>query len=216
MKASINNKAKVRREKIINAARELFFQRGYKDTAIASIAKLANYSKWSVYLDFKSKDDLFISICAEGLEILCDELRKIKNEKLPYEKYLIKANQVFFKFSEEHQEYFRMNYKEASPEILANCTDAIRKRTAELEQACIEIPVDFVKKGIQEKAIPPMDPKEAALIFVAASTGVLLLSITGNQTLIQEKDIEALIFKALKSVKDGFQFQANEYYQNTD
>lgn len=209
-----NNKAKIRREKIINAARELFFKNGYKGTAIAAIAKLADYSKRSVYLDFKTKDDLFITICMEGLEILRQIFERIESDYLDYEDYLTNVISSFVDFSKEHREYFRMNYKEASPDILANCEPVIRQKVAELERACMEAPINFVKKGIEEKAIPPMEPYEAAMAFTAASSGVLLLAITGNQTLIQAKDVDKLVDVAIRSVKDGFRYQANEFYQN--
>lgn len=68
-KTPFNNKARIRRIKIVNAARKLFFKNGYKGTTIANIAKQAEYSKRAVYLDFKTKDDLFVTICMEGLEI---------------------------------------------------------------------------------------------------------------------------------------------------
>ena len=207
-----NNKAAVRREKVLDAARELFFKKGYKGTTISDIAKLADYSKRSVYLDFNTKDDLFVTICLEGLEIFRSLLDEVDFENASYEELVQKAALQTVKFSKEHSEYFRMNFKEASPEILNNCDSSIRKATARLERSIMEVPVSVVKKGIADKSIPPMDPYKAAMIFTAGGSSVLLLAITGNQTLISQDEVEKRVVSTISSIKDGLRYQANHYY----
>ena len=55
---------------ILEAARELFFKNGYRGTTVQQIASQAGYSKRTVYLDYLSKDELFMTICVEGGELL--------------------------------------------------------------------------------------------------------------------------------------------------
>lgn len=61
-KVTLEHKTKVR-EKIIQSAIKNFSRYGYASTKMDEIAKLADVSKGTLYLYFKSKEDLFYSIC---------------------------------------------------------------------------------------------------------------------------------------------------------
>ncbi|MEW6186550.1 MAG: TetR/AcrR family transcriptional regulator [Thermodesulfobacteriota bacterium] len=50
------------RKAIQKAAKKVFFEKGYLNTTIAEIAKLAGVAKGSIYLYFQTKDDLYLSL----------------------------------------------------------------------------------------------------------------------------------------------------------
>lgn len=56
------------RERIIRAAVESFTQTGYDKTKMDDIAKRLDLSKGTLYLYFKSKEDLFIAICEHNIQ----------------------------------------------------------------------------------------------------------------------------------------------------
>lgn len=60
-------KAEVK-EKIIQAAIESFAQTGYDRTKMEDIAKRLGLSKGTIYLYFKSKEDLFLAICEYNMQ----------------------------------------------------------------------------------------------------------------------------------------------------
>lgn len=79
-KAQIN-----RREEVLNSAKKLFRENGYEKTTVDDIAKHAGISKGSVYLDFKTKEDIFFSILEEYLMGQFERFSNlIKNPKPPY------------------------------------------------------------------------------------------------------------------------------------
>ena len=55
------------KEKIIQAAIESFSQTGYDRTKMEDIAKRLGLSKGTIYLYFKSKEDLFLGICDHNI-----------------------------------------------------------------------------------------------------------------------------------------------------
>ncbi len=55
-----------RREEILAAARDLFYEKGYQNTTVEEIAEAAEISKGTVYLYFASKDELYVSVILEG------------------------------------------------------------------------------------------------------------------------------------------------------
>lgn len=56
------------RERIIHAAMESFGQTGYDKTKMDDIAKRLGLSKGTLYLYFKSKENLFLAICEHNME----------------------------------------------------------------------------------------------------------------------------------------------------
>lgn len=60
-------KAEVK-EKIIQAAIESFSQTGYDRTKMEDISKRLGLSKGTIYLYFKSKEDLFLAICEYNIQ----------------------------------------------------------------------------------------------------------------------------------------------------
>ncbi len=61
-----------RRHRIQDAARPVFFERGFARTSIEDIAKQAQLSVGAIYLYFKSKEDLYLSILERSLGTLGD------------------------------------------------------------------------------------------------------------------------------------------------
>jgi len=60
----------LRIKQIRDNATALFYKKGYKSTTIEDIAKLAEISKGTIYLYFKSKIDLYYSMVEPSLDVL--------------------------------------------------------------------------------------------------------------------------------------------------
>lgn len=65
------------REKVVEAARQLFEEIGYEETTIRMIAERAGVSVGSVFTTFESKVDIFNYILFEKFEALFGELKQI-------------------------------------------------------------------------------------------------------------------------------------------
>jgi AcrR family transcriptional regulator len=50
------------RERILEAAEQLFLERGYRATSVQDIAAAAGFTTGALYSSFKSKDDLFLAV----------------------------------------------------------------------------------------------------------------------------------------------------------
>src|SRR5690606_32535746 len=68
--------AKVRtRQKVLDAARELFAERGYEPATIRDIAKGAGMSTGAVFANFQDKAELFEAVLATDLTRLAESMR---------------------------------------------------------------------------------------------------------------------------------------------
>jgi AcrR family transcriptional regulator len=194
---------KDRRAEVLDAARRLFFAKGYRGTTIQQIAERAGYSKRTVYLDFRNKDELFMTLCAEGGELLLRKLDEIPADRLSVEVGVERILDAFVEFSRQHREYFRMIFNEATPEIVANCGADVQTSVAALERAVMMVMVRLAERAMREGSIAEGDPWDTAGMFVGTATGIVLLSMGGSQTVFSRESLERLVKKAIRTFWRG-------------
>ena len=97
--------ARQRRTSILDAARKVFWQRGYDRATMPQIAEQAELAPGTLYLYFPSKDALYVELLAEGYELLRRRLQQQRSAASPRQAgaRLIDA---FFGFAREYPEYF--------------------------------------------------------------------------------------------------------------
>ncbi len=66
---------------ILDAAEELFAERGYRETTVAEIAALAGMSPANLYRHFENKEDIAAGCCHRRLEIRHQSMREVMNMK---------------------------------------------------------------------------------------------------------------------------------------
>jgi TetR/AcrR family transcriptional regulator, cholesterol catabolism regulator len=79
-----------RRQVILNAAAELFYERGYDGTSIRDIAGKVGLLPGSVYHYFPSKEDLYLAIHSEGITQVMERIQvAIATTDVPWERLRI-------------------------------------------------------------------------------------------------------------------------------
>src|SRR5262245_10107384 len=96
-----------RRQQILDAARDLFFQQGFDSTTIEEIAERTELSKGAIYLHFPSKEEIYITLMLEGSEILFEMMKESVSGDLPADTLLRRLGQSYFRFYREYTGYFR-------------------------------------------------------------------------------------------------------------
>ena len=164
----------LRREAIINAAEAIFFKQGIENTSMDEIAQMAELSKGTVYLYFKSKDELYRTIILRGFIIL---KKKLKESALASETGYqnVKAiSEAYIRFSNEHKGHFDA--------ILYYQNDLFNSRKREPSQvesleggnAVIGVLVHAIQKGKADGSISPeVNEVETAFVLWSQITGLL-------------------------------------------
>lgn len=67
-------------ERILKAALKVFAEKGFYNTRISEVAKEANVADGTIYLYFKNKDDLLISLFEEEMGKICRSMREEMNK----------------------------------------------------------------------------------------------------------------------------------------
>ena len=124
-----------RREQLLEAASELFVDRGYHAAGMDEIADRAGVSKPVLYQHFTSKLDLYLAVLQQHVEILVSSVRQALDTSTDNRQRLHDAVQAFFDFIEDDSQGFRLIFENdyvTEPQVAAQvkvataaCTDAV-------------------------------------------------------------------------------------------
>ena len=77
------------KERILEAAEEIFSEKGFEQTTIEDLSKVAEYSRRTIYTYFESKEDILYHIVEKGLAILEQDIEEVfKKDAAFIDKYM--------------------------------------------------------------------------------------------------------------------------------
>jgi AcrR family transcriptional regulator len=89
-------------QRIIDAAAELFARRHYHEVRMDDIAAQAGVAKGTLYLHFKTKEDLYQALVIDGMERLFEEVRQKVGRPGPAEERLLVFVREVVRFFDRH------------------------------------------------------------------------------------------------------------------
>lgn len=191
---------------LLAVAREMFFERGYAGTTMEAVARRAGFSKRTVYLYFKNKDELFLAVVEEGMIILRQRLEALGAEELPVEQAIEAFLDVYLRFADEHETYYRLIFQEATAEMVASVSEKQRRRMEDHERACITMMARVIESGQEKGDVGGIDPWQAGVIAWAATAGILQLSMGVSQTVFTEVPRDELIRRGVRTLYNGLRW----------
>lgn len=191
------------RQRIMDAARDLFAREGYDAVSMRRIAEAIEYSPTAIYVHFRDKQDLLIQICQcdfVALAIGVGELQKIAD---PIER-IRRMGHAYIRFGVEHPNHYKLMFMtrvEFPPDAVAqdsNHGKIDRDSYALLRHSC--------QQAIEKGRIRPeyRDPDLVAQTFWSAVHGVTSLHIVkcGNPW-IDWKGVEPLASTMVDGILRG-------------
>ena len=194
-----------RKEAILAAAREIFFENGFHRATVDNIAIEAGVAKGTVYLYFESKETILAHLLLEGLEDLLERLEDAFAEGTPLsaESRLRRLAAAYLEFFNEEQDYFRLmmafdrgRFQESVPPELYQ--QILLRSVRGLRWA-----VKAVQQGVENGDFAEADAKKAAGMFWAAVNGVLVLISHPLRRELLEQEVETLYEGVVETMLRG-------------
>ncbi|HJX71902.1 MAG TPA: TetR/AcrR family transcriptional regulator [Bacteroidales bacterium] len=167
-----------RRNDIIDAAEKIFFSKGIDNATMDEIAEQAELSKGTIYLYFKSKEELLFAIDLRAMQILMSLFREsISQEKSTIEN-LLEIGRAYVRFSLEHEHYFKILLHFEGSENF-NLSHDLYALMCSQEEDPMSFLVAMLKKGAEDGTIrSDISPGVLAHCLWSQTTGILKLTKT--------------------------------------
>lgn len=204
---------KIRRKMILKAAKTLFFQRGFAATSMDQIARKAELSKGTLYLYFKNKEELYVSLLVEGMAILNAAFSKAMKDPVVgdqtignqngWEKKLKALGWAYYRYATEHQHYFHINFLFQHGEITKNISDALYDQCFKEGFKCLTLIAQCIEEGIQTGDIQKQDPIAMAVVLWGSLTGIIMLHEGKDHRKFMPAPLNILVGRSIDILVDG-------------
>ena len=198
--AGVREKKKKRtRAAILDAAMNLFSQKGYDNTSIEELSRAAGIGKGTIYTYFRAKSEIFLAFCEEQLEYVYKELAEKTNTQAPLIQQLLTLFMGEFQFIKHHREFGRILMQETvfPKELTVD-------RSGELHNKYIDLLVPMFKRAQEREELRT----DLELILVSGHFYALyIMTVSGwyMGRLLSEEDIymvlESLFEQALAGLR---------------
>jgi len=168
------------RERILDAARELFMAEGYEGVSMRKIADKVEYSPTAIYVHFQDKDQLFREICHEDFRRLAQSLIGLAEIADPVER-LKKIAPAYVEFGRKHPNHYRTMFMTPHLPILE--LDPVLEGKGNPEEDAYEFLRATVEEAIKAGAFRDefKDPDLVAQTLWAGVHGVISLQIAKSE-----------------------------------
>ena len=145
---------KQREEQIINAAEKVFFENGFDDSTMDEVAEAAELSKGALYIYYKNKNELCISIVCRALVLVLEGFRKVyADKKLSGLKMIAQSGMSFQRFYRIFPKYYcaLLSYQQHRGGCGAD--SAFLQDTLEANRRINELLSLMLQKGMEDGSI---------------------------------------------------------------
>lgn len=164
-----------RREEIIRAATTVFFEKGLQTATMDEIADAAELSKGTIYLYFKSKEDLYLAVTSVGFDILSEMFETTIAASASTVEALQKLTDTYYAFFTEHRDHFRMFQFFQSPVLHKQVSSEMLESCQAHNQRSWNLAVSLIEKGIGEGVLrDDLSSSEIAVILWSSANAIML------------------------------------------
>jgi TetR/AcrR family transcriptional regulator len=165
-----------RREEIINAAQKVFFEKGLQTATMDDIADSAEVSKGTLYLYYKSKEDLYLAVVMRGMDILLDMFSTITVSDQPAIKKISLFGDAYYEFFKNHRNYFLMMDFYETPQFHKQVSEEMKQVCATSSQKIWTTFFDTIQQAIDDGMMHPnLNARQLGIMFWSNSNGLMRL-----------------------------------------
>lgn len=149
------NKDRPKYQQILEAAVEVIAENGYHASQVSKIAKKANVADGTIYLYFKNKEDILISVFRDKMGQFIDKIvNSISKRRTSSEKLLTLIQMHYMQLSESPYLAIvtQLELRQSKPELRAEINKVLK--------AYLDVIDSIIEQGINEKEIRnDLDPR---------------------------------------------------------
>lgn len=167
------------RKGILDAARELFLEKGYEHTSIRNIAEKIEYSPTTIYLYFKDKDSIFLELHNEGFSLLGQRMAVLTTVEDPMER-LKAMGRIYIQFARENPDYYDLMFVQNSP------MDCLEHKQWEAGESAFGFLMSTVRECIEKSYLSFRNAEIGAFVVWSTMHGMITLDFRERCQVLSE------------------------------
>lgn len=174
---------------ILRAANSLFKKHGYEQTTMDKIAKLAKYSKTTVYAYFNSKEVIFFSLVLTHVEKLLEDFNRVIDSTEDFEETFYKLCKVLVEMEDNYPVYFEGMIGNINMRLEDEETPEVFRKIYDLSDRVNYALFRFFDKGIDKGFMIADIEKEKVALYLWSSVAGIIRMCTQKEDYLMMKSI---------------------------
>ncbi len=167
-----------RREAILDAARAVFAQEGFRRATVDVIAQRAEVAKGTIYLYFENKEAILAELVLRALKELAVQLQDANNScsLLHPDQRLAAMADAYLAFAQNAPDYFRLLNAFSRGAFQDGISAERRDQIVAESERTLALATQAISDGMALGLFVPGDARQAACVLWAALNGALALA----------------------------------------
>jgi len=193
-----------RRAEIIEAARTVFFQKGLQASTMDEIAARAELSKGTLYLYFKSKEELYVSLLEEGVKLFYNMLKDSVDGRETPENNIRLLLRAFYAFYVNHNNYYEIIFSLQKGDLAREkISDDIYIPVQKQASEAIKLLEQVIVEGIASGDFKQVDTTEVTLVIWGTANGIFTTTGILHEHELGSSEEHVLLEAAADIIIDG-------------
>jgi AcrR family transcriptional regulator len=179
-----------KRAAILEAARSVFSRKGYSETAVDDVAEEARVAKGTLYLYFRSKEELYLAALASDLRAMNAQGRAEMEQAGNLRDKLRAFLRVRLEYSKSREAFLRIYLAEYGSVFVKT---ALSRELMQILKENMRYVAKVIEQAVRRGEIRQVPPGPAAAAFFDLSRGMLERRLLGWNEFRAKQEIEFCI-----------------------
>ncbi len=191
------------RRRILDSARQIFFQEGFESANLDQVASLAGVAKGTIYRYFKSKAELYVAVLVHNADAFVERMEQTIDPSLSPDEQIRRIGLFYFKHYRENREYFRIFWALENQRLIGGLPEKLVRAVTDVWTRCLQILCDQISRGVREGSFRDCDPWEMANIFWIVANGLIQTEEYPERRKLRARDLEPVFESAVDLLISG-------------
>jgi len=192
-----------RRQDIIDAACTVLSEKGFASATVDDVSEKVELAKGTIYLYFKTKEEMFVSVFIKGLDNLLDKYRETAKLDLKPTKMLDRLALSFYRYYKEDLNYIKTAAYLLDENIMDKIPPELSEEINKKAGIGLKILGDVIQKGIDQGDFIDTNPRVVARVLWGLSIGVAQTTVMRIHLKVPEDEVKELLVSGFDMVKKG-------------
>ena len=170
-----NREKSARRQRILRVARQVFSRYGFRLASMEEMARRAGLSVGTLYLYFKSKEELYVSLLTESMQRFTDALEHIRLSEQPPAAKLRAVWDFFYTYYQQFPSSYRILLRLHDPDLQAAVSAAVMTDLTRLATRIFSLAAASVEAGMQQGVYRRRPPRQVVDLLWSLFIGMVHL-----------------------------------------
>lgn len=193
------------RQRILDAARTVFFRDGFMAANLDEVAQRAGVAKGTLYRYFENKAELYVAVLSANGDAFERKLRDTLDPSLIPAEQVRRTSRFYFQHWTTHRAYFQIFWALANEPVIGELPDGVVAQVAGLWERCLQLIAEVLERGVQEGHFAPHDSWSVANILWMLCNSLIQSEDAPAARSIRRSPLERVFDDAIELVLRGIE-----------